>query len=86
LRYLINGKIETVIVSVDAKTAREYRRQGLLTRGASLAFANWRANGVAFTLGMPNENWGSRTDALGWIRLFPLQWLVRPVRPERVAA
>jgi hypothetical protein len=50
------------------------------------AFAEWRTRGVAFTLGLPNEQWGSRTAAAGWQRLFPLQWLVRPLRPEVVAA
>ena len=50
------------------------------------AFAEWKAHGVAFTLGLPNERWGSRTAAAGWQRLFPLQWLVRPLRPEVFAA
>jgi hypothetical protein len=76
----------TAMVSVDALTAPEFRRRGLLTRGASSAFADWKAQGVAFTLGLPNDQWGSRVEALGWQRLFPLQWLIRPLRPEVFAA
>jgi hypothetical protein len=35
---------------------------------------------------LPNEKWGSRTEALGWKTLFPLRWLMRPLRPELSAA
>ena len=37
-------------------------------------------------LGMPNENYGSRTRALGWTPLGPLQWLLLPLCPERLMA
>ena len=86
LRFALAGPVVTAMVSVDALTAPEFRRRGLLTQGVTRAFANWRARGVAFTLGLPNEQWGSRTAAAGWQRLFPLQWLVRPLRPEVFAA
>jgi hypothetical protein len=86
LRYSVNGSIAAVMISVDAITAPEFRRRGLLTRGTSRAFAEWKAQGVAFTLGLPNERWGSRTAAAGWRDLFALQWLVRPLRPEVLAA
>ena len=86
LRYSSNGSVTTAMISVDAMTAPEFRRRGLLTRGVTRAFAEWKAHGIAFTLGLPNERWGSRTAAAGWQRLFPLQWLVRPLRPEVFAA
>lgn len=86
LRYSVNGSVATAMISVDAMTAPEFRRRGLLTQGVTRAFAEWRAHGVAFTLGLPNERWGSRTAAAGWQPLFPLQWLVRPLRPEVFAA
>jgi hypothetical protein len=86
LRFSLDGRAVTAMVSVDALTAPEFRRRGLLTQGVTRAFAEWRARGVAFTLGLPNEQWRSRTAAAGWQRLFPLQWLVRPLRPEVFAA
>jgi hypothetical protein len=86
LRYRLNGSSGTAMISVDAMTAPEFRRRGFLTRGTRRAFAEWKAHGIAFTLGLPNEQWGSRTAAAGWQNLFPLQWLVRPLRPEVFAA
>lgn len=86
LRYWLSGSPATAMISVDAMTAPAFRRRGLLTRGVACAFADWKRSGVAFTLGLPNERWGSRTSAAGWQRLFPLQWLVRPLRPEVFAA
>jgi hypothetical protein len=76
----------TMMVSVDTMTAPEFRRRGLLTQVAGQVYAAWRAMGVAFVIGLPNEQWGSRARALGWRPLFPLQWLVRPLRPEAILA
>jgi hypothetical protein len=86
LRCVLNGAVATAMISVDAMTAPEFRRRGLLTRGAGCAFAEWKAQGIAFTLGLPNERWGSRIAMLGWQHLFPLQWLIRPLCPEVFAA
>jgi hypothetical protein len=86
LRYSLDGSAAGAMISVDAMTAPEFRRRGLLTQGVTRAFADWKAHGIAFTLGLPNAQWGSRTAAAGWQPLFPLQWLVRPLRPEVFAA
>jgi Acetyltransferase (GNAT) domain len=86
LRYSVNGSVETAMISVDAMTAPQFRRRGLLTQGVARAFTEWQAHGIAFTLGLPNERWHSRTAAAGWQPLFALQWLVRPLRPEVFAA
>ena len=86
VRFCVDGSICTAMVAVDVMTAPRFRREGVLTRGIGLAFENWKANGVAFTFGLPNERWGSRKEAAGLQELFPLQWLVRPLRPERIAA
>jgi hypothetical protein len=67
-------------------TAPECRRQGILTAIARFAYDTWRKAGIPFVLGLPNEQWGSRTDALGWKALFPLQWLVRPLQPVALLA
>ncbi|MCH7823176.1 MAG: GNAT family N-acetyltransferase [Acidobacteria bacterium] len=76
----------TVMVAVDAMTAPELRRQGAFTAVVTRAHAAWRDAGVAFVLGMPNEEYGSRTDALGWQRVSSLRWMIRPIRPDVLLA
>lgn len=85
-RFSLNHRTVTMMVSVDTMTAPEFRRRGLLTRVASRAYAQWRDGGIAFVIGLPNDQWGSRLDALGFQSLFPLQWLMRPLRPEVMIA
>ncbi len=75
-----------VMVAVDAMTAPEFRRQGAFTAVVTRAHAAWRAAGVAFVLGMPNERYGSRADALGWQRVSSLRWMIRALRPELLLA
>jgi hypothetical protein len=74
----------TVMLAVDAMTAPDHRRQGLLTEVVGQAHDAWRRGGVALVLGLPNEQWGSRTRALGWTPLFRLRWLAFPLRPAAV--
>ena len=76
----------SVMVAVDAMTAPEFRRRGVFTEVVTRAHAAWRDAGVAFVLGMPNETYGSRTDALGWQRVTSLSWMVRPLRPDVLLA
>lgn len=85
-RFWLAQAPATTMVAVDAMTAPAFRRRGLLTEVVGQAHAAWRQSGVAFVLGLPNEQWGSRTRAVGWQPLFPLQWLVRPLRPEAFLA
>ena len=85
-RFSLNHRPADMMVSVDTMTAPEFRRRGLLTRVASEAYARWRDAGIAFVMGLPNDQWGSRSDALGWQPLFPLQWLARPLHPEVILA
>lgn len=85
-RFQLADGSATVMVSVDTMTAPEFRRRGLLTQVAQQVYSAWRAGGVAFVLGLPNNQWGSRAAALGWQELFPLQWLVRPLRPHAILA
>ena len=86
LQFKLSGETVRGVVSVDTMTAPEFRRRGLLTQVAAQAYGAWRAADVAFVIGLPNENWGTRARALGWQPLFPLQWLVRPLRPEAILA
>lgn len=74
------------MVAVDAMTHPEARRRGILTEGCHRLFDRWREEGVSLVLGLPNEQWGSRTQALGWRPLFPLRWRVRPHRPASLLA
>jgi hypothetical protein len=86
MRFNLAHRPVQAIVSVDTMTAPEFRRRGLLTQVAEKAYSTWRDAAVAFVIGLPNENWGTRARALGWQPLFPLQWLVRPLRPEIMLA
>ncbi len=85
-RFLLSQTIVATMVSVDTMTAPEFRRRGLLTRVAAHVYSAWRAADVAFVIGLPNQQWGSRAAALGWLPLFPLQWLIRPLHPEATLA
>lgn len=85
-RYWLDGKQLDCLVSVDTMTHPDFRRRGLLTRVATEAYAAWRDGGAGFVIGLPNQQWGSRTAALGWVELFPLQWQARALRPEAYAA
>jgi len=85
-RFKLDERTHDVMVSVDTMTAPAFRRRGLLTEVAARAYEAWRDAGVAFVIGLPNQQWGSRARALGWRELFPLQWLARPLRPEAMIA
>lgn len=74
----------TVMVAVDAMTAPEHRRRGLLTEVVRRAHEAWRVAGIPLVLGLPNEQWGSRTRALEWRPLFRLRWLTFPLRPAAI--
>lgn len=86
LRFEVGNDEKLGMLSVDTMTDPDYQRRGLLTRVGRHAFDTWARSGAAFTLGLPNEQWGSRTRALGWVPLFRLQWLVRMLRPAAVLA
>ncbi|MFL5805804.1 MAG: GNAT family N-acetyltransferase [Roseiflexaceae bacterium] len=85
-RYRLPTGEVTAMVSVDTMTAPEFQRRGLLGSVGRHVYETWRAAGVPFVIGLPNERWGSRAGALGWEPLFPLQWLARPLRPEAILA
>lgn len=80
------GGRRRVMVSVDAMTDPAYQRRGVLSSCAAAVFDKWRDAGIDLTLGLPNERYGSRTEALGWRPLFPLAWRIRPLRLERIVA
>ena len=82
LRYQLESDVVTGVVSVDTMTAPEHRRRGLLSQIGKLAYDHWQSAGAAFVIGLPNERWGSRATALGWEKLFALQWLQLLLQPQ----
>ena len=84
VRFRHLGRDAWAMIDVDTMTDPDFRRQGLLTQGGARAYAEWRAAGIAFTVGLPNEQWGSRAAALGWIRVGMLRWWVRWLDPIRM--
>ncbi len=77
---------QIAMVSVDTMTAPEFRHRGLLTNVGKHTYDEWRKAGIPFILGLPNEQLGSRKQLLGWEVLFPLPWLIRPLRLEAIVA
>ncbi len=75
-----------LMTGADLMTAPDQRRRGLLTAYAPQIYETWSQAGLPFTIGLPNERWGSRADHLGWQPLLPLAWLIRPLRPEAIIA
>jgi hypothetical protein len=82
-RAVVRGVERPVMVGADVVTAPEFRRQGVFTETARRLFDTWRQAGVALVLGLANDRWGSRAEALGYERYFKIHWFVRPLRPER---
>jgi hypothetical protein len=85
-RFWLSNSDVSMMVSVDTMTDPDFRRRGLLTEVGGRAYTEWRAQGVAFVIGLPNQQWGSRAGALGWLPLFPLQWHARPLCVEAILA
>jgi hypothetical protein len=85
-RLRLGGAELWAMVAVDGMTSPAFRRRGILTTVTADLFRRWRDAGIALVLGLPNEQWRSRVDALGWRPLFPLRWMVRRLAPARIAA
>jgi hypothetical protein len=66
-----------------AMTSPALRRQGILTAVAGAAQAAWAAAGFRLQIGVPWGTWGSRRQALGWVKVTDLIWLQRWLAPER---
>ena len=86
MRFLAAGKERDFILSVDTMTDPDYQRRGLLTSVGRFTYDTWAQAGLALVYGLPNERWGTRTDALGIRKLFSVTWRLRALRPEALAA
>ena len=82
---IIEGRRRQVMVAIDGMVDPEFRRQGILKALVSEAHRQWQAEGAACVLAMPNENWGAYREAVGWRKVFPLKWQIRPLRLEQTA-
>lgn len=83
LRVRLRGEERPAVHSVEAMSARDFRRQGILTALGEAAHGAWAMSGYAAVLGLPNEQWGTRNRAVGFRRVFPLAWLRFPLHAER---
>src|SRR5690349_21859925 len=86
LRVQLHGQVRPAVHAVEAMTDPLFRRKGMLTRRGSAAHTGWAEAGQAVVLGLPNEQWGTRNRALGYVTLFPLAWVRFPLHLERVVA
>lgn len=80
VRLRLAGTERWVMQSVDTMVSPEFRRRGILTTLGKATYESWADGGVSAVFGVPNQNWGTRTDALGLQPLFPLAWLRVPLR------
>jgi len=80
VRLKLAGTERWAMQSVDTMVSPEFRRRGILTALGKATYQSWADGGVSAVFGVPNQNWGTRTDALGLQPLFPLAWLRVPLR------
>lgn len=77
----LNGQVVLGTQSLDTLTDVDFRGKGLFTKMALNVFSRCERNGVACVYGFPN---GSSAPGffkkLGWARLDPVPFLVRPLR------
>jgi ribosomal protein S18 acetylase RimI-like enzyme len=85
-RLALPGRTLDSMVTFDGVTDPDFRRRGIFTAAMTEAHEHWANAGIACVLGLPNEEWGSRVQALDWRPLFPLRWQVRLLRPEHALA
>ncbi len=82
---LPTGTVDALVL-VDLWTAPEYRGRRIFSTSARWVHEYWRRSGVAGVLSPFNARGEPRYRRFGWEYLFPLRWLIRPLRPEAIAA
>ena len=80
VRVRLGGSECWAMQSVDTMVSPDFRRRGILTALGKATYESWADGGVSAVFGVPNQNWGTRTDALGLQPLFPLGWERIPLR------
>lgn len=85
-RFRVGGQKVLGVQSIDTLTDASYRGRGLFQRLAKSSYARCAERGAALVYGFPN---GSSAfgffERLGWSRLDPVPFLIRPLRAEYVA-
>ncbi len=81
VRVEVGGRQMIGVQSLDTLTDEAHRGKGLFTKLAARTYGRCEEDGVAFVYGFPN---GSSAhgfyEKLGWTRLDPVPFLVRPLR------
>ncbi len=83
LRFKLDGEERIVVHVSDVMTDPRHRRRGVLGTMGRTAHEAWRAAGVSFLVGLPNDQWGSRRRYLDFRPQFPLRWYRRPLHADR---
>jgi GNAT superfamily N-acetyltransferase len=80
-RFRVRGKVYVGVQSLNTLTDEAHRGKGLFTKLAKRVYDRCQAEDVALVYGFPN---GSSAhgffERLGWARLDPVPFLVRPLR------
>jgi predicted N-acetyltransferase YhbS len=86
LNLKAESRILPSLCAVEAMTHPDHRRQGILTALVRAAHDTWARAGQEFVMGLPNEQWGARKQALGYREAFPLGWMRFPLRLDLTAS
>lgn len=77
----LNGKVQLGTQSLDTLTDVDFRGKGLFVKMAQNVFARCEKDGAAWVYGFPNGNSAPGFfKKLGWARLDPVPFLVRPLK------
>ena len=82
IRVKLRGQVRNAVHAVEAMTDPLFRRKGMLTALGGTAHSTWAHAGQLLVTGLPNDQWGTRNRALGYLPLFPLSWLRFPLHLE----
>jgi hypothetical protein len=81
VKLRLSGDVVLGVQSLDTLTDAEFRGKGLFVKMAQSVFARCEKDGVACVYGFPNGNSAHGFfRRLGWARLDPVPFLVRPLR------
>lgn len=83
IRLKLGDQVFDAVHAVEAMTDPSFRRKGMLTALGGAAHSRWADEGQRVVTGLPNDQWGTRNRALGYLPVFPLSWLRFPLHMER---
>lgn len=85
-RARVAGRTREMAQSLDTLTDSHHRGQGLFPRLAASVYDRAHADGLSFVYGFPNGNSAPGFfNKLGWIKLDPIPFLIRPLRSRYFA-